>query len=161
MAVNSDRCLVRFGLPPHLLLRRHLSCRSIAGAFWWLCYLAGSQPLNWTSVAKHLFLVYLILFEIQEAVGHCSLMSFEEYRRQLAIDWMDEEGQCLLYMNKQIDTSHVYRIITRNLINKPSNSPNHPAAVDALPSTPIYLSPAACPHRSRSDCAWHYIYIKH
>lgn len=34
---------------------------------------------------------------------------------------MDEEGQCLLYMNKQIDRVNVingvYRIITRNLIN--------------------------------------------
>lgn len=74
---------------------------------------------------------------------------------------MDEEGQCLLYMKKQIDTSHVidvYRIITRNLINKPSNSPNYPAVVGALPSTPTYLSLAACPHRLRSDCAWHYIH---
>lgn len=34
---------------------------------------------------------------------------------------MDEEGQCLLYTNKQIDRVNVidsvYRIITRNLIN--------------------------------------------
>jgi hypothetical protein len=52
----------------------------------------------------------------------------------------------------------VYRIITRNLINTLLNSPNHPAALGALPSTPIYLSPAAYPHRSRSDYAWHYIY---
>lgn len=76
---------------------------------------------------------------------------------------MGEEGQRLLYMNKQIDTNHVIvqivstesSLVTSSTL---SNSPNHPAALGALPSTPIYLSPAAYPHRSRSDYAWHYIY---
>lgn len=80
---------------------------------------------------------------------------------------MDEEGQCLLYTNKQIDTNHVIEETIQTMPTEsslvtssstPSNSPNHPAAAGALPSTPIYLSPAACPYRSRSDYAWHYIY---